>query len=118
MQIMIAAVMSCFFVLVIHRMGRLQKLSFRYTVGWLVLGGLGVFAGLMIPIAEPVAKLLKLSPSALLGAGAVCLLVILCVQLSVSISGMQEQIRKLAEEASYLRQKFDELNQNGSNDAR
>jgi hypothetical protein len=35
-------------------------------------------------------------------------LIILCVQLSISISGMQEQIRRLAEEAAYLREELDE----------
>jgi amino acid transporter len=116
LQTVIAALLSFVFVLIIHRMGRRQKLSFRYTVGWLGLGGLGIIAGLMIPVAEPVAEFMKLSPSALLGAGAVSLLVVLCVQLSISISGLQEQVRTLAEEASYLRQELDEVRECKSRD--
>jgi len=101
-QTLFAALISLVFVLTVYRLGRKQKLSFRYTVGWMVLGGLGVVAGLLVPVAEPIAQQLQVSPSALLGGGAVVLLVTLCVQLSISISGLQEQVRTLAEEVAYL----------------
>ncbi len=107
-QTLLASLMSIVFVLVVYRLGRRQKLSFRYTVGWLVLGGLGVVAGIILPLAEPLANRLHLSPAALLGVGAVALLVTLCVQLSISISGLQEQVRTLAEEASFLRLELEE----------
>ena len=110
-QAVLATVISVVFVLSVYRLGRSQKLSFRYTVGWLVLGGLGVVAGLLSPLAEPLADQLNLSPAALLGVGGLLLLLILCVQLSISISGLQEQVRTLAEEASYLRQELDETRQ-------
>jgi hypothetical protein len=102
-QTIFGAIVSTFFVVVVYRLGRKQKLSFRYTVGWMVLGGLGVLAGIILPLAEPIAKQIHLSPAAFLGVGAVILLVTLCVQLSISISGLQEQVRTLAEEAAYLR---------------
>jgi hypothetical protein len=35
------------------------------------------------------------------------LLLVLCVQLSISISGLQEQVRTLAEEAANLREELD-----------
>jgi hypothetical protein len=110
-QAVLATVISVVFVLSVYRLGRRQKLSFRYTVGWLVLGGLGVVAGLLSPLAEPLADRLNLSPAALLGVGGLLLLLVLCVQLSISISGLQEQVRTLAEEASYLRQELDETRQ-------
>jgi uncharacterized membrane protein YfcA len=107
-QAALATVVSVVFVLSVYRLGRRQKLSFRYTVGWLVLGGLGIVAGIFSPLAEPLAEQLNLSPAALLGVGGLLLLLVLCVQLSISISGLQEQVRTLAEEASYLRQELDE----------
>ena len=107
-QTLFASVISFIFVASVYRLGRQQKLSFRYTVGWLVLGGLGVIAGILSPLAEPIADRLNLSPAALLGVGGLLLLLVLCVQLSISISGLQEQVRTLAEEASYLRQELDE----------
>jgi hypothetical protein len=117
MQTVLAAIISLVFVLVIHRLGRNQSLSFRYTVGWMTLGGLGVVAGAILPVAAPLADRLNLSPAALLGVGAVILLVVLCVQLSISISGMQEQIRRLAEEAGYLREELDDVRNTDGRDA-
>jgi hypothetical protein len=108
MQSILGSLFSLVFLLVIHRLGRNQQLSFRYTVGWLALGGLGIIASLVLPISVSLADQINLSPAALLGAGAIVLLIILCVQLSISISGMQEQIRRLAEEAAYLREELDE----------
>jgi hypothetical protein len=109
MQIILATLVSSSFVLIIHRLGRIQALSFRYTVGWMMLGVLGVLTGVLLPITAPLADQINLSPAGLLGVGAVILLVVLCVQLSISISGMQEQIRRLTEEASYLREELDDI---------
>jgi len=108
-QTIIGALFSLMFLTAVYRLGRSQKLSFRYTVGWMILGALGVLAGLLIPVAEPIAKQLQVTPSALLGVGAVILLVVLCVQLSISISGLQEQVRRIAEETAFLRQEIEEV---------
>lgn len=108
-QTLFAALISICFLIAIFRLGRAQKLSFRYTVGWLTLGFLGVIAGLLSPLAEPLADRLNLSPAALLGIGALLLLLILCVQLSISISGLQEQVRTLAEESAFLREEIDRV---------
>ena len=109
LQTTIGALFSLIFLTTVYRLGRNQKLSFRYTVGWMILGALGVLAGLLVPVAEPIAKQLHVAPSALLGVGAVILLVVLCVQLSISISGLQEQVRRIAEETAFLRQELEEV---------
>ena len=108
-QTLFAAFISLIFVLTVLRLGRKQKLSFRYTVGWLILGCLGLVAGALVPVADPIANKLHLSPAAFLGVGAVILLVTLCVQLSISISGMPDQIRRLAEEAAFLREELGQV---------
>ena len=108
-QTLIGALFSLMFLTAVYRLGRSQRLSFRYTVGWMILGALGVLAGLLSPVAEPIAKQLQVAPSALLGVGAVILLVVLCVQLSISISGLQEQVRRIAEETAFLRQEIEEV---------
>lgn len=108
-QTIIGALFSLMFLTAVYRLGRSQRLSFRYTVGWMILGALGVLAGLLIPVAEPIAKQLQVAPSGLLGVGAVILLVVLCVQLSISISGLQEQVRRIAEETAFLRQEIEEV---------
>ena len=116
-QTVLAVIVSLIFVLVVHRLGRNHTISFRYTVGWMLLGVLGVLAGILLPITAPFANQINLSPAAMLGLGAVLLLVVLCVQLSISISGMQEQIRRLAEEAAYLRHELDELSRKRQSNA-
>lgn len=113
-QSLVGAIVSLVFILSVHRLGRQQKVSFRYAVGWMVLGTLGLVAGLLVPLAEPVADLLSVSPAALLGLGGMILLLVLCVQLSISISGLQEQVRVLAEEASFLREKIEKAKDQSS----
>ena len=54
-------------------------------------------------MVEPVSIALQISPAALLAATGIILVIVICVQLTISISGMQQQIRKLSEEVS-LRQ--------------
>jgi hypothetical protein len=56
-----------------------------------------------MPVVEPVSLALQISPAALLAATGIVLVIVICVQLTISISGMQQQIRKLSEEVS-LRQ--------------
>jgi uncharacterized membrane protein YfcA len=93
----------------IYRLARRGLLSFRYTVGWLVLSTTGVVAGVALPIIAPLARFLAITPAALLAIGGVLLLVIICLQLSISISGLHERQRRLTEELAHLRLSVDNL---------
>jgi hypothetical protein len=94
---------SLSFAISIYRLAIKQKISFRYLVGWLSICALGIFSGIFLPVVEPVSIALQISPAALLAATGIILVIVICVQLTISISGMQQQIRKLSEEVS-LRQ--------------
>ena len=96
----------------VYRSARLGLLNFRYTVGWLLLSALGVLAGIVIPVISPLAELLEITPAALLAIGAIVFLVLICVQLSISISGLHERQRRLTEELAHLRQSVDTMNVN------
>ena len=50
-----------------------------------------------------------MTPAALIAVGALGVLVLICVQLSASISALQEQVRKLAEQIAHLRDDADRL---------
>jgi hypothetical protein len=50
---------------------------------------------------------LAITPAALLAVSFMTVLVAICIQLSISISGLQEQIRTLSEEAAQLRHASD-----------
>ena len=68
-----------------------------------------------MPAVEPISIALQISPAALLAAAGIMLLILICVQLTISISGMQQQIRKLSEELS-LRQVMLESQINGKSE--
>jgi hypothetical protein len=69
---------------------------------------LGLLAGLFVPVIQPMANFLQLTPAALLALIAVVLLVSICIQLSISISGLQDQIRSMAEKVALMRTEADE----------
>ena len=92
----LAAVGVCLVIVLARR----QKLSFRYTGGWLVLLSMTALSGILIPISRPLAESLSTSPGVLVSGMAIIILVLICIQLSVSISGLQKQVQKLAEEVA------------------
>ena len=103
------AVVSTVFGLFIVYLARKQRISFRYTVGWLVLCGLGIFASLLIPVFTPIAEFLKLSPTVFLIAIASVGSALLFLQLTVSISGTQRRVDSLAQENALLREKLERI---------
>ena len=97
------------FGLLVVRFSRKGLISFRYTSGWLVLCGLGIFASLLIPVFTPLAEILKLSPTVFLVVIASIGSLLLFLQLTVSISGTQRRVNKLAEENALLREKLERI---------
>ena len=88
---------------------RKGRISFRYTTGWMVLCGLGVFSSFLIPIFEPAARFFKLSSTVFLMCIAGVGTALLFLQLTVSISGTQKRVNKLAEENALLREKLERV---------
>ena len=103
------AVASVVFAGVVLRLGRLGRISFRYTMGWLALAALGVFAALLVPVVEPFADWLRLSPTAFLVAVASVGSAALFVQLTISISGTQRKVDSLTQENALLRERVARL---------
>jgi hypothetical protein len=100
------AVASVVFAVVVLRLGRLGRISFRYTMGWLSLAALGIFAALIVPVVEPIAEWLRLSPTAFLVAVASIGSAALFVQLTISISGTQRKVDSLTQENALLRERL------------
>lgn len=98
LQGMVIALLNVIFASVVYLLARRQALTFRYAVGWLALFGLGALSGLLVPLSAPLAELLGVTPGVVVSAVGVLALLAICVQLSISISGLQEQVRVLAEE--------------------
>lgn len=89
-------------------LARRQMLSFRYTAGWLVLLTLTALSGVLIPLSRPLAESLSTTPGVLISGVAILILVLICIQLSVSISGLQKHVQRLAEELALHEVESDE----------
>ncbi len=98
---------SAFFVGFVYFLARRSRLSFRYALGWLLLFVPGFFSVVLLPLTAPISNALAITPAALLAVSFMTVLVAICIQLSISISGLQEQIRTLSEEAAQLRHASD-----------
>lgn len=106
-QTVIAIIAGVLLISIVQLLGRKGRLSFRYTVGWLVFGLLIIASGAFIPFATTISQQFPLSPSGLFAGSAVFVLTLIAIQLSISISGMQEQIRSLTEEIAILRHELE-----------
>ena len=105
-------------IVAISRLARRGRLSFRYTIGWLTIFTLSLLSAPVLPFMDLVSRNLYLEPASVFAVSALGLLVMIAVQLSISISGLQEQVRQLNEDTAFLRlQNFEseQLN-NGSQD--
>jgi len=95
-------------------LSRRGRLSFRYSFGWILVAGTGIVGGTFAPFARPVAELLGVSTAALLTYLVLLFTILISVQLSISISGIQKQIRQLAEEIAIARCLREPKNEAGS----
>jgi len=92
------------FAALVVSLSRRKLLSFRYTMGWLVLLLIGAVSSLLTPLVRPLADLLGTTEGVVVSAVAIAVLLAICIQLSISVSGMQAQIRKIAENVALGRQ--------------
>jgi len=97
-QMLIAAIVGVLVVLVVVRLARQDRLSFRYTLGWIGVASIGILGGLVVPATEPLGRVLGLSGASVLGLTALIALCVISIQLSISISILQRQVRTLTEE--------------------
>jgi hypothetical protein len=70
---------------------------------------LSAVGGLLLPVIEPLSKKLQLDAFSLVSALAVIVLLSLCIQLSISISGLQRQLRRLNEDLAIQKKEIDDL---------
>lgn len=101
-QVAVVVTIALVSAMVVLYLARRGKLTFRYTAGWVGLfvlaAGLGVFA----PLTMPIADWIGVTPGVVVTMGAALGLLTICVQLSISISGLQEQLRRVTEEVALL----------------
>ncbi len=90
-------------IVAISRLARRGRLSFRYTIGWLIIFALSLLSAPVLPFMDLVSRNFYLEPASVFAVSALGLLAMIAVQLSISISGLQEQVRQLNEDTAFLR---------------
>ena len=103
------AIVASLFAVAVMGLSRRGRISFRYTMGWLTLCLLSAVGGLLLPTIEPLSRKFQLDAFSLVGALAVIVLLSLCIQLSISISGLQRQLRRLNEDLALQKKELDDL---------
>ena len=103
------AIVACLFAIAVISLSRRGRISFRYTIGWMTLCLLSALGGLLLPVIEPLSRKFQLDAFSLVGALAVIVLLSLCIQLSISISGLQRQLRRLNEDLALQKKELDDL---------
>lgn len=98
---------------VILRLRRKRLLSFQYTVGWLGFLVLLILTGALLSFLPKLAESLQLSTGVVVGASAGVVLTGLCIQLSISISILQERVQLLAEEAALVKNEITDIESRG-----
>ena len=94
------------FVLLIARK---HLLTLRYTVGWVVLAVVMTLSALLSGFVEPLANAVGMTATGVLLALASGTLLLICIQLSISVSGLSSQLRELIEANALLAARVEEL---------
>ena len=89
-------------------LARKQRISLRYAIGWTIIALSGVVGALLTPLVEPLSELFGMSPTGLLLATASVVLLAITILLSISVSGLQTQVRDLAEAHALLERRLEE----------
>ncbi len=105
------AVVLVLFLVVLLRQRRLRE---KYAAIWLALAVVVVILGAFPGLAGTLARAVGVeTPSNLLFAGAIVILLGVCVQLSVEVTTLEEETRTLAEEVALLRLDVEHLAEAG-----
>jgi hypothetical protein len=108
-QALVLASGGLLLILAVALLGRRRLMTVRYAVGWMAIGLLVVIGAFMTNIVGEVGDVAGMTPTAVFLAAATILLVVIAIQLSISVSGLQAQVRELAETAALLEDRVHEL---------
>ena len=107
MQVVEIAAISVMFMGLIVFLTKKKLISFRYTVGWFVVFFISATAGLFVSFVSPIAELLQISTSMVFVGIVVIGLLLISIQLSISISGLQGRLQDLAENLALLKERVE-----------
>ena len=117
-RIQLLAIMgSVFLIILLLELIRRNYLKERYSLLWLVTGGVFLVLSLIINLLSPIARFLgfQVVSNALLLAGMI-FLVIIALGMTVAISRLSERNKRLTQEMVLLKKKIEDL-EKGQGDA-
>jgi hypothetical protein len=110
-QALVLALGGGLIVLVILGLARRRLLTTRYALGWLAVGAFVALAALSIPFVGRLGKVANITPTAVLLMISSVLLLAISIELSISVSLLQERLRTTAEAHALLALRVHELEQ-------
>jgi Uncharacterized conserved protein (DUF2304) len=83
-------------------LARRGLLSLRYALGWMAVSLLLLGAAVILVLIGGISHSLPITPTGLLAGVGLAFLLVVCLQLSISLSGQQDAIRELSEANALL----------------
>jgi len=83
-------------------LARRGLLSLRYALGWMAVSMLLLGAAVVLVLIGGISHSLPITPTGLLAGVGLAFLLVVCLQLSISLSGQQDAIRELSEANALL----------------
>jgi hypothetical protein len=96
---------------------RLRLLSIRYGLGWLTVSIAGLAVGPVLTALRKPAEKLGFTPTGFSAGVFIVFLGLLCLQLSISLSGLHKAIQDLAEHAALMEERLRRAEGLGAQDA-
>jgi Uncharacterized conserved protein (DUF2304) len=92
---------------------RRRLLSIRYGLGWLTIALIGLVGAPLLGVITPKVHRLGFTETGFSLGLAIGFLGLICLQLSISVSGLHRAIQDLSEHAAFVEQRLHELEQRG-----
>ena len=90
------------FCLIVLWVARRRLVTLRYALGCLGIGFLGLVGSLLATLVRPVSDALGMTPTGFIVAVGTTVLLAICLQLSISVSGLQARLREVVESEALL----------------
>ncbi len=92
-------------------LARRRLITLRYMLGWLAIAVVTLVGAAAASLVQPIAEHFSMTATGVLLAGATVVLIAIAIQLSISVSGLQTQLRELAEAHALLANRLDEIDE-------
>jgi hypothetical protein len=100
-------------VAVIVVLTRRGALSLRFGLGWLVVAIVVAVSSVFLGVVAPVARFLHTTPTGLLLVSMSGFLLLLALNLSISVSALQDAVRDLSESNALLEERLQQVERHG-----